>query len=110
MQGGLIDQDLENLSEVARTTWQALLGRGLALALAPDGETIPTPLLGLEMPEAYTTTSGSDWGKLDLGYLLRATCAAARGAILSKPKTDERYSMLPDLMDAARVVIAVIAL
>jgi len=75
----------------------------------PRDETVPKTLLGFEILDAYTATTKSDWGKLGSD----TSCArrARRRAVCSCPsRWLTRYATLNDLLDAKRVVVAMVAL
>jgi hypothetical protein len=91
MQGGLVDPELEFLSDIARTSWGMAIGRAVALSLSMDGVTVPPSLLGLQMPDVWIDTSTSDWSKLNLGHVFRTATAAQRGMVLPKPTNSDSY-------------------
>eukprot|EP00965_Chrysotila_dentata_P235397 6200721-Pleurochrysis_carterae.AAC.2 len=76
VQADLIDPNMVELREAARTLWPQLLGRTVGRMVSADKVSLHHNLGGWELADTATVLGSTDWSALGLGGVFRAARAA----------------------------------
>ena len=105
-----LDPELQLLTDAARDLWPELYGRTAGLQLALDGVTLPTELVGWEMPELAKAFQSSNWRDIDLGSAFEAARAKMRNEPFEAGPTAEAYTTRASIENAIEVAEALLLL
>jgi hypothetical protein len=99
----VLDPELQMLTDAARDQWPELYGRTTGLQLALDGQTLPTALVGWEMPELAKAFQSSDWRDIDLGAAFEAARAKMRNEPFMAGPAKDAYTNRASIENAIEV-------
>jgi hypothetical protein len=105
-----LDPELQVLTDAARDTWPELIGRTAGLQLALDGVTLPTELVGWEMPELAKAFQSSDWRHIDLGAAFEAARAKMRNEPFEAGPAADAYTTRANIENAIEVAESLLSL
>ncbi|KOO22217.1 hypothetical protein Ctob_014205 [Chrysochromulina tobinii] len=105
-----LDPELQVLTDAARDAWPELIGRTAGLQLALDGVTLPTELVGWEMPELAKAFQSSDWRHIDLGAAFEAARAKMRNEPFEAGPAADAYTTRANIENAIEVAESLLSL